>query len=284
VDCQFEEKEFEQPLNIELGCKGKVFPAGQFLEGQIGIDAAIFSTNGHFWLLWNKTMRPKYRSGVFLSSGLWDFVKQRIDDKRFPKFKCNLFLQHKRPTFIKRSNGLWYDDWKQPYFKYAIERHQQETLFKLEQKVSSDAIVVYSCPSFWESEELWEHVAKFELVENTNFARPYDLGGHDVYTFVKGGIHGKAFSEEPAQIRCVNLLREVEQRREKEPPFARNTDFIFALSKSIQEVVKESRETFREGYSKIIDSLDIPEQELARSVAHILVFTFMTSVSWNICY
>lgn len=258
MNCQFEEKEFEQPLNTELACKGRVFPAGQFLEGRIGIDVAIFSTNRHFWLLWNKTIRPKYRSGIFLNSGLWDFVKQRIDDKRFPKFKCNLFLQHKRPTFIKRSNGLRYDDWQQPYFSYAIERRQQETLFKLEQKVSSDAIVVYSCPSFWESEELWEHVAKFELVENTNFARPYDLDGHDVYTFVKGGIHGKAFSEEPTEIECVNLLREVERREEKHPPFVKNTDFIFALSKKIQEVVEESRETFREGYSKIISSLSIP--------------------------
>lgn len=254
------------------------------MEGKIGIDAAIFSVNRPFWLLWNRNMRSKHRLGVSLSSKLWDFVAQRIDDERFPKFKCNVFLQHKRPIFIKKSNGGQYCHWKQPYFRYTLEEHQQEILFKLEQKVFSNALVVYSCPSFWESEELWEHIAKFELVENTNFARPYDLDEHTIYTFVKGGIYGKAFSKEIADIKCVNLLREVENRGKQEPPFAKNTSFILGLSKNIQEVIEESSEAFRRGYFKIINSLVTPEQELARGITNIFVFTFMANISWNICY
>jgi len=284
MDCEFEEKEFEQPLNAELSCKGRIFPPGQVLEGKIGIDAAVFSVNKNLWLLWNKNGPFSDKKGVHLNSKLWDFVAQRIDDSRFPKFKCNVFLQHKCPTFIKKKWGGQYPYWNQPYYRYALKGNQQDTLFRLEQKISSHAIVAYSCPSFWESEELWKHTAEFDLVENTNFARPSEMSGHVIYTFVKCGAFGKAFSEKPKAVKCADILREIGDLKQKEPPFARNTSFISSLSKDIQEVVEKSSEIFKGSYFRILESLVIPEHELVRNMTKISIFTYMADISWGISY
>jgi hypothetical protein len=284
MDCQFEEKEFEQPLNAELACKGRIFPPGQVLEGIIGIDAAVFSTKKNFFLLWKKDGSQNDQKGVHLNSKLWDFVAKQLDDTRFPKFKCNVFLQHKCPTYIKKKWGGEYRYWNQPYFRYELKENQQDILSRLDQKVSSHAIVAYSCPSFWESEELWRHAAESELVENTNFARPREIDGHALYTFVKGGAFGKAFSEHPVTVKCVNIIKEIDNFTQKEPPFDTNTGFIYSLSRSIGDVLEKSNEVFRRSFFKILESLALPEQALIRNLAKISIFTYMADISWDIFY
>ena len=38
--CEFEEKEYEQPLNYELAWKQRVWSPGQLFENKLGFDAA----------------------------------------------------------------------------------------------------------------------------------------------------------------------------------------------------------------------------------------------------
>ena len=47
MDCQFEEKQYEQHLNNELVSRGMIYIPGQRFEHFLGIDAALFSLHKH---------------------------------------------------------------------------------------------------------------------------------------------------------------------------------------------------------------------------------------------
>ena len=113
MDCEYEEKQYEQLMNYELAEKGRIYPAGQCLEKDIGIDAALFfSKNSKFWRKWNDSRSLNFRPGVNLSRKLWNIAERKLKSAAFPKFKCNLFIQYKRPESIKSPNGKQYPDWR----------------------------------------------------------------------------------------------------------------------------------------------------------------------------
>jgi hypothetical protein len=139
MKCKFEERQYEQPLNFELAWRGKIFPAGQVLENTIGIDAALFSRDPTFWRLWNTqrwwlSFRRLWKHGVRLKSELWEDAKNKLDNVKFPKFKCNVFIQHKRPEYITSPRGREFNFWRQKYFRYDINTDQRDILSKLEQR------------------------------------------------------------------------------------------------------------------------------------------------------
>ena len=153
MDCEFEEKQYEEPLNFELAERGSlIFSPGQVFENTLGIDVALFSKNPDFWRIWQGNLLfpffRSYKRGVFINRKWWNKFQQDLDDKRFPKFKFNVFLQHKRPEYVSRSNGLEFAEWRQPYFRYYTTPDQQVRLEKLEEEVASQGIVVYACPLF----------------------------------------------------------------------------------------------------------------------------------------
>jgi len=104
VNCEFEEKEYEQPLNSELG-NHNLWSPGQVFESVVGFDAALKATNWRFWLLWGKWEIFKIRKGIILDWEIWDIIEKRWTDKTFPKFKFNLFVQHKVPEYMKTKNS-----------------------------------------------------------------------------------------------------------------------------------------------------------------------------------
>lgn len=282
MECEFEEKQYEQLLNFELGEKRKIFPAGQVLENAIGIDVALYSRNVDFWKLWRRF--PRLRSGMHLTRELWDSFEGQLDSGAFPKFKCNIFIQHKRPEFISSPLGKEYDKWKHQYYRYDVVPDQQGILQRLEQKTSKNAIVVYACGAFHEWKDLWHFSASDSLVENSNFARPRSIDGHERYTFVRAGRGGIAFSEAPEKIPPLDFLAEVDARIDVRNEFESNVQFIITLSRQIDEVVEEFPEELGKIYSSMMQFMEIPEHELARSVRTILTFTFLTNVSWLIIY
>lgn len=272
---------------MELAARASIiYSPGQVFENIVGIDAALFSKNPDFWKLWDKKLwwqlffQP-YRRGIVIERKWWDQLKQGLDDERFPKFKFNVFIQHKRPEFISTSRGSEYKDWNQPYFRYDLDPNQQNNLYRLEQKVSSQGIVVYGCPAFWQFRELWFFVASGSLVDNSNFARPYDLNGHQRYTFVGSGKNGKVFSEH-ANIEGFSLLERINSMFKQASDFGSNTDFIYSLSNRIAAVVEESDKDLREGYASIMSRIRISEHELAMAFSRILVFAYVSNVSWGI--
>jgi hypothetical protein len=121
LQCKFEEKQYEQLMNIELAKNGQVYPSGQFLENDIAIDAAAYYGDQAFWQSWPTGRRMIVKPGLYLRKEFWEIAEKRLENNMFPKFKCNLFLQYKRPEFIKSARGLERSLWGESYFRYKID-------------------------------------------------------------------------------------------------------------------------------------------------------------------
>ncbi len=82
LDCEFEEKSYEEPLNFELMLRGSLlFAPGQVLENKLGIDAALFSKNPVFWKFfngsrWHFPFSAIHRPGVVIDSKWWNTFRQ----------------------------------------------------------------------------------------------------------------------------------------------------------------------------------------------------------------
>jgi len=121
--CQFEEKQFEQHLNNELLQKQELlYVPGQVLEGHLGFDAAIYSTNRGFWRLFHELPYYFYerflyhsRTGITIDPKWWDELDRALP--HFPRFRFNVFIQHKRPEYLTTSKSNEWKDWNSSYFR-----------------------------------------------------------------------------------------------------------------------------------------------------------------------
>ena len=280
--CEFEEKEYEQPLNYELAWKRRVWSPGQVFEKKLGFDAAIFSKNPRFWKLWTKGTRRTWKLGIKLDQELWNIIEETWKSNAFPKFKFNLFVQHKRPEYIFSHFGREYGYWNKPYFRYDLIDHQQDALDKLEQRVSSNGIVVYACPSFWKREDLWSFMLG-KLIESSNFVQPHRLRGHKRYTFIQGGKNGQAFSD-PEKIEGITLLTEIDKMFERSIEFENNIRFMNMLARGIRSAIQELEKKTRESYFALERAIGLPDHELGRNIMTTLIFTYFTNTTWGIGY
>lgn len=281
MDCEFEEKQYEEPMNAELAGRRIYYAPGQILENVVAIDAAILTRNQYLSGLWG-TQNP-WLFGTYLRPELWDSAKELLDSNVFPRLKANLFIQYKRPEYMRLSTAAQYSHWQQPYYRYDIEKEQQDILCKLEKNVASDALVLYSCASFWERSKLWEFLRHRELVKNSNFVKPSSLTSHTTYTFINNSNKGMAFSD-PSTIDSVNLFDEIERIRQEPARFDSNTRFLSSLSVRINNVVAESSASFREQYYSLVRSREVQGNEFGASIIRILLFTFMANIWWGIIY
>jgi hypothetical protein len=282
MQCKFEEKHYEQQLNKELAGKRPVYSPGQVEENTVAIDAAFLSTNLRFWRLWNKRKGIKWMSGLQLEPELWDIVEEIWDNDMFPKFKCNLFIQHKRPEYIRSGRGNEYKHWNQPYFRYYLTEHQQEILYKLEQKAAASALVVYACPAFCKRSDLWRYF-KGKLVENSNFVQPHAVHGHRGYTFVRGGKKGYPCSEH-VEVEGIDILKEIDKMLEKPSEFKSNVKFVHALAREIRATVDELNEPTLTEFREIEEAIGDTEQPLGRSVLTVFAFNLFANTTWGIIY
>lgn len=288
MDAEFEEKQYEQLLNNELASKKRIFPTGQVFENTVGVDVALFSRHPAFWRLWSPLwmLAPLFppKRGLHLDPHFWDELTSEWNHNRFPiKYKCNVFLQHKRPEYVPSGRGEELRYWRQPFFRYHIEKEQQDMLFRLEQRVSKDALVLYSCPAFWKSTDLWNFMHDGKLVENSNFAKPSLLNGHHKYSFVNGGKLGKAFSE-PTEVPNSDLLKEIDRLSESKIEHQSNTRFIKNTASLLNGIAEESHDEFKKIYNLALKSFNQTEHELGKSLTQIFSFLFITGISWYVIY
>lgn len=281
MECEFEEKEYEGPLNCEIGEKRKIYSPGQAFESIIGIDAAIYSVHDAFWGFLGLKRPSNWKSGVHLTPELWSFVKKNIDSSRFPKFKVNLFLQHKRPEYIKSHSTKEFSYWKIPCYRYKLKDKQQNILYRLEQRVAKKAIVTYACPCFHTHRELHEFTQRSKLVDNSNFAQPCNLQGHTRHTFVNGRLSGHAFSE-PTETRGIDLLEDIDKALSGDISYENNSSFIISLAKDIEKVIEQSDAEFRESYHSFVQYIGLPEDELGYCLVKVQLFSYMANVRWHI--
>lgn len=191
--ADFEEKEFEGPLNSQLCLGGPHWPPGQVLEAVVGFDAALLVQDSLFWALHGFATPP---GGAAIRSSWWPsfFARVALAIKSPPPFRLNLFLQHKRPEYLHGKLAKEWNDWGQPYYRFWTTAHQQAALESCALALGSHGLVAYACPAFHLRAALFHHIEHRTLRSNTHFAPASLLRGHERYTYVDALTQGKAHS------------------------------------------------------------------------------------------
>jgi hypothetical protein len=280
MECEFEEKQFEQNLNFELASKKSlVYVPGQVLEKRLGFDAAVFSTDPIFWDYFPfRNWSRSFGSGVKLDKRWWNGLAREIN--LFPQFKCNLFLQHKRPAHLTTAHSKEWSHWKRSYYRFQITPHQQQALEKLEGKIQNAGVVVYASPAFSDRGTLWEAIKEERLIEKTNFVQAIKLKDHDAYTYVEPGNRGRAYSE-PEDVESFDLMTTLGRLSEGRNTNDSNSTFIIETAGVVNEVMGEDslRTNYREIIAYLSEGLDSP---LAVAIIQMDVFCFLKQTTWMV--
>jgi hypothetical protein len=287
VPAQFEEKTYEQHLTFELVHGRRLFfPPGQVLEGVIGFDVALRTSDRTFWNLfpqmspWWRRLFSMHPPGMRLSNKWWKELEDEIE--HFPRFKFNCFVQAKRPSCMVGSNAAEYSYWKKSYFRYDTFSSQQQALESLAQRTIGKALVVYACPAFHTLDKLWRAIHSGQLVKQSNFCEIAKLKGHSRYSFITPGNSGVAHSE-PTPIESTPFEQALDALQ-NQPPAQSNTAFLVNTAESIvgaSEQLDELRETFTSLAATIFEEAD---SKFARSLATIYAFQLVCNVQLLIGY
>lgn len=98
--AEFEEKEYEIPLYLELYDHVPLWSPGQVLEARLGVDAALRTESR---LLWRRLGYAQPLRGFALNRAGRRYTRSRP----LPNFEANLLLQVKRPIELRRRpNGV----------------------------------------------------------------------------------------------------------------------------------------------------------------------------------
>jgi len=283
---EFEEKQYEQHLNIEL-LQGSnlIFPPGQHLENVLGFDAALFTRNKNFWrhflggYPWYRRFFRTYLNGLYFPQDAYELENAFNND--LPQFKFNAFIQHKRPERMVKETATEWDSWSQEYYRYKILDHQQNTLEILEQSVGNQGVVTYASPAFHTMQEFWSIHKSHSFIQSSNFCQPSKLIGHKAYTYIAPGTIGIAHSK-PERVESKHLLNELERLSKIEnKETQKNTEFISNSCELIETSLK-AQEKYSALYSEIIKDLDEQQREapkLLRDLYRLSAFKFVTGTS-----
>jgi len=206
---EFEEKEFEIPLYMELVSERRLWAPGQVLEGHLGFDAALHVTND-FWAIAGRTSAP----GVTLARyGLSPMLAQ---PGTLPDFSTNVFLQVKRPyEYTNPPADVKAHGFSAPSWFFRVTAHQQVFLERLAEHLGSNADVSYACPAFSTKKKLFERTTGGELRKHTTFPTAVRLHDHERWIYATGGGVGLAKSD-PEHVDVGDLAERVEELR-REP-------------------------------------------------------------------
>jgi hypothetical protein len=279
--AQFEEKQYEQHLNIEL-LQGSnlIFPPGQHLENILGFDAALFTRNRTFWKQflggypWYRRFFKAYLDGLHFPKEAFEL--EEAFDNDLPRFKFNAFIQHKRPERMVKETASEWPSWGRNYYRFKILEHQQKILEVLESSVGSEGVVTYASPAFHTREEFWDAHKTQSFIKNSNFCQPHKLSGHASYTYVASGATGIAHSE-PEGVVSKDLMEEL-QRLSQTTPQAESTNSEFvAKTCELVEFSLKKQEKLMTFYSNIVRDLDKHHSEapkLLRDLYRLSAFKF----------
>jgi hypothetical protein len=280
--AEFEEKTYEQHLNFELLAKRPFFvPPGQSLEHAIGFDVALFTRSRAFWRNFNSTpfAFPWWRKGITVDPGWWPELDQQIN--YFPRFRCNLFIQHKRPEYVSSIRASEWNDWSRPYFRYFIDAHQQRVLGNIVNNAADLALAVYASPAFHTYEDLWDHSIHCALIDNSNFAEIARLNNHARYTYADPGRQGLAFSE-PDNIESVDFLSRLDELAASRKSDLDNLEFLIRTGELVNSVLSKD-EKFADLYAQMTEfGIFLELKGAATTFLRMSAFTYFTNSVWMI--
>jgi len=268
--AEFEEKQYEQLINIELTRGHNLLPIGQSQENFCGFDGALWTAHPRFWqyitfylprwarielplsqLGWPRLWPGNLPKGITIEE-LGELCEGRLNliVRKLPQIRFNVLIQYKRSEYMRSPKSREWVYWEQPYYRYKLVRWQLETLVRIAQRVGKRAIVVYAAPSFYTIRDLIIYAEQQQLVANSNFRRALDLKGHWVYTFIAPGSAGKAFSELETFSDDFHFLEEIGRlARREEREFRPNREYLRWLAKALEQSVIEDANV-RELYSR----------------------------------
>lgn len=287
MDAQFEEKTYETQLMIELVQSGRrLFAPGQVLEGIVGFDMAVLTSDRHFWKQF-PNLYPRWRryfgiipQGVRPRNEWWP----RLDDEieYFPKFKYNCFIQAKRPNRMVGSKAREYDHWNAPYFRYDTFLSQQLALESLAVGTSGNALVTYACPAFHKFDELTAAIGSHQIVKQSNFCEISNLVGHGRYSFVSPGHKGWAHSD-PVRIESKPFDQALETLRNQGSQQS-NSAFLSDTAEAIVGAAEKLGDLQSSFAYFAENTFQDANSQLARSLAKIYAFQFVCNVQLLIGY
>lgn len=213
MPVQFKEKTYESYFLAELARRTNVlFSPDQVDEATLGFDGAFFLPLPEWRMVFPYRRFSRWQRLTGISASEIDQIGRELND-RLPPFRLNLFVQYKRPEWMTRSNALEWASWLRPYFRYAIDSNQQNTLENIARVAGQRAAVVYAAAAFRKSKELFAYAEKGEVVLKSNIASVELLNGHGRFTYVEPGAKGIAHSEpEPIESTTVDaMLRSMEK-------------------------------------------------------------------------
>lgn len=187
--AEFEEKEFEQAANLELGDGGGfLMSPGQVLEKIVSYDAVAAPTANH--VVWQLLEHPR-PAGVRLLPSLWA-EGGRPPAQRLPEHPISIMLQYKRPDFLSGPRAAQWTYWRTPYYRFSRSESQHKVLRRLDRSLEGAAVVRYAAPAFWQFTDLEVAVVTRQVLQRTGFVRPIDLKHHRTWTYVGPGVEGRA--------------------------------------------------------------------------------------------
>jgi len=171
--AEFEEKEFEVPATVELasGC-GVVLPPGQVLEHLVGYDVAADPVANH--RIWRILSVPR-PAGVRLVPDMWERAAAP-SASALPRIPLSLFVQYKRPEFLRGPRAAQRRHWNRPYFRITRAASQHRVLLRLERRLGDAALVRYAAPAFWQRHELEVAHLRRSVLAQTGFVAPSAIG------------------------------------------------------------------------------------------------------------
>jgi|GEM_PF-367803 len=192
--AEFEEKEYEGPLNRELlGRSRNLWTPGQVFEFYFGIDAGLLVSNSNFWRMMGFPNPPV---GVSLPTVRWNALWRAVGFvRRLPAFDLNLFLQVKRPFVVSKPRGKFANLFTPPFWRFELTGHQQRALQRLAAKVGSNGLVAYGCAAFDSLQDLFVHIPAARIVANSTFVKASALTGHAYWVYDSPGTAGVKCSE-----------------------------------------------------------------------------------------
>lgn len=270
MKAEFKEKSFERAFGAELGRLTKtIFAPDPCDESYLGFDDSYYIPLGlalrrlpHFTLSKLTRQGLDLRTLAYLSSDL---------KKVLPAFRLNIFVQYKRPHFLRTARAAQWHHWNCAYYRYSISAAQQSLLARLQANAQGRAAVVYASAAFWEAKTLFRLTQAGEVFDNSNIADVALLNGHHHFTYSAKGAQGIACSE--ASLIESRPLRELigELERFEEMDFEAH---LLSTSKIILSTVKEDPaafELFREARSAL--NMPVRGGRVTNALGDIVAFT-----------
>lgn len=300
--AEFEEKEYEFPLGMELMvAPGHIWTPGQALEQYLGWEAAV-RASGKYWQLVGRRSKP----GVTLQGTLLALPRTHPPLSKNgggPSFKANLFIQAKRCTrYVRGPLTLTsrlkkgsprpdpsktiraFDVYEKSHMR-ARHREQQERLERLHyklQKGGAKADVCYAAPVFDDRLSLWLATKDQELVERSTFPRAILLKAHRKWAYTDPGAKGWKCSDaewvaEPSLHARVAELVAGEDATDPEPNDWR------ANTRSIARAVHDALLVHDDDSEHLLDehAPDSSEQRLKEAFASLAYSEIEDVVAWT---